>query len=212
MKYDETIFKLSEEAYNMLGESNAKNDNEITKKQDKVLKLLFNKFKEKLISDNKTNNGILKVQFESIFYSDFNDGYREIDELVKSKNFDSFASNYCMYLGNIEYRCNEYYNAYYEIIWDYKTYFEQLKAEQTKTKEKAVLPYPVGTYLTTEENGKLHIDQVLKYIIDSDGLSVILTLDALSNPRSSIKININNLLANWNIYNKSQSKIMKRIK
>ena len=127
MKYDEQVFGLSVEAYNTVESTNNNTDNEIKEKQNNLLKILLTKFKEQLDTKKNDNDGILKVRFENKFYSDFNDGYREIDELVQSNNFDSFASDYCIYIGDIERRCNECYSAYYEIIWDYKTYYEQLR-------------------------------------------------------------------------------------
>lgn len=127
MKFDEQVFNLSVEAYNTVESTKDDTNEEVKEKQNKLLKILLTKFREQLKSKKDNGDGILKVKFESRFWSDFNDGYREIDELVKSNNFDSFASEYCMYIGDIEYRCDECYSAYYEIIWDYKTYFEQLR-------------------------------------------------------------------------------------
>ena len=126
MKFDEQFFNLSVEAYNMVESANNSINEEVKEKQNKLLKLLLTKFREQLNS-KKSDDGILKIKFESRFWSDFNDGYREIEELVKSNNFDSFARDYCMYIGDIEHRCDEWNTAYYEIIWDYKTYFEQLR-------------------------------------------------------------------------------------
>jgi len=134
MKFDEYVFNLSAEAYNNAKSPNNDKNEEIKKKQDKLLKLLLMKFQEQLKSQKNLDKGILKAKFENKFWSDFNDGYQEIDELVKSDNFDSFASDYCMYIGEVEDRCNEYYNAYYEIIWDYKTYFEEFKSHQPAKK------------------------------------------------------------------------------
>lgn len=134
MKYDEQFFNLSVEACDMVKSTKDCTNEEIKKKQDRLLKILLTKFQEQLKLKEDIGIGILKVKFESRFWSDFNDGYREIDELVKSGDFDSFASDYCMYIGDIERRCDEYYSAYYEIIWDYKTYFEQLKTHQTGKK------------------------------------------------------------------------------
>ncbi len=135
MKFDEYVFNLSAEAYNNAKSPNNDKNEEIKKKQDKLLKLLLMKFQEQLKSQKNLDKGILKAKFENKFWSDFNDGYQEIDELAKSDNFDSFASDYCMYIGEVEDRCNEYYNAYYEIIWDYKTYFEELKSHQPTKKQ-----------------------------------------------------------------------------
>jgi len=59
------------------------------------------------------------------------------------------------------------------------------------------IPYPIGTYLIKNENGVQHLDQVNRYILDEKGLSVILTLDALKEPRLSTEISVDRLLENW---------------
>ena len=207
MKYDEQAFIMSYDAYNKVELINNKDD-AIKSKQDKVLKLLLGKFQEQLESREKLEEGILKIKFKSIFFSDFNDGYYEIDELVKSNNFDYFAREYCMYLGEVEHRCDEYNDAYYEVIWDYKTYFEQLR----ENKNNVLLPYPVGSYVITEEDGILHIDQVHQYVYDRNGLGVILELEVLSNPRLSTRIDMKDFLLHWNIYDVPKNAPKKRRK
>lgn len=127
MKYDEQFYNLSAEAYNMINTFDNSRDEEIERKQNKLLEILLTKFKEQLELRKQNGEGVLKVRFNSKFYQDPELGYNEIDELVKSNNFDSFASEYCIYIGDIEHRCNEHYTAYYEIIWDYKAYYEKLK-------------------------------------------------------------------------------------
>ena len=53
------------------------------------------------------------------------------------------------------------------------------------------IPYPIWTYVKKEENGVEHIDQIHEYILDKNGLSVILMLEVTKNPRLSMKIEIN---------------------
>lgn len=59
------------------------------------------------------------------------------------------------------------------------------------------VPYSIGTYLVKEEDNRKHVDQVHEYIIGKDGISTILMLDVLENPRLSNKISIEDLLKNW---------------
>lgn len=125
MKYDEQIFNLSMEAYNMSEPTKAISTEE-KKKQDHLLKILLKKFEEKLKSKESVGNGILTIRIRSPFFCKSDEGYEEIRALGFD-GFNSFASEYCMYLGDIEYRSDEWYTAYYEIIWDYKTYFEQVR-------------------------------------------------------------------------------------
>ena len=59
------------------------------------------------------------------------------------------------------------------------------------------VPYAIGTKLTKNVDGQNHIDQVHKYVIDEKGISVILMLDVLGNPRLSSEIRIEDLVKNW---------------
>lgn len=65
-------------------------------------------------------------------------------------------------------------------------------------------PYQIGTYLTKEENGNMHIDQIFSYYLDKDGIYAILILDVLKDPRLSTKIKIEKLLNDWVIYDLKQ--------
>ena len=129
IKYDEKLYNLGLEAYKNINIPK-KNERGFSEKKNKFIKLLLRKFKKEL-RQQEYNNGIIKVRFERKFWSDFNDGYNELKELITSLDFDinSFLSEYCMYIGDIEYRCNEYTDAYFEIIWDYKTYYEHMFKE-----------------------------------------------------------------------------------
>lgn len=73
-------------------------------------------------------------------------------------------------------------------------------------------PYKIGTYLSKEEDEVTHIDQLHEYVLDKNGLSVILLLDALTDPRLSSKISINTLVTNWTEVNISNNNVIKRVK
>lgn len=131
MKYENQIFNLSAKAYAKT-EVNNNEDEEILQIQSSLLKILLKKFEEELNNKKTINQGILKVQIKQPFFVNPDPGYGEISKLLNSNNFDSFASQYCIYLGNVVSGCNERHGASYEIIWDYKTYFEQLSMQQNK--------------------------------------------------------------------------------
>ena len=129
MKYDEEVFYTSMKAKDKAISSKNKPSEDVKKKQKELLKILLAKFQEQLKEKGKIEGELLRVQFKSAVYV-FNQGktetgYREIEELVKSGDFDSFASQYCFYLGDKNFNVPGV--SYYEVIWDYKTYFEQLK-------------------------------------------------------------------------------------
>lgn len=134
MKYEDQIFNLSAEAYTKT-EVNNNETEEILKKQSRLLKILLKKFEEEINNKKTISQGILKVEIKAPFYQDAEPGYCEIAELINSNNFDSFASQYCFYLGNVVSGCNEWHGASYEIIWDYKTYFEQSSLSMQKNKK-----------------------------------------------------------------------------
>ena len=85
---------------------------------------------------------------------------------------------------------------------------EQLK----ENKNNVILPYPVGSYVTTKEDGILHIDQIHQYVYDRNGLGVILELETLSDPRLSTRIAIEEFLTNWTIYDVPRNTSKKRTK
>lgn len=207
MKYNEQALKLSLEALNK-NKLPVTSDSEIVNIQNKLLSLMINKFQEELKSKEELEDGVLKVKFETRYFSDFNDGYNEITKLVNNNAFDSFARDYCIYLGESNSRCDEWHEAYYEVIWDYKTYFEQVE----ENKNKVSLPYPVGSYVTTEENGVFCIDQIDKYVFDTDGLGVVLKLNVLGDSRLSVKISIDEFLKIWKLYDVTKSNGIQRSK
>ena len=126
MKYDKKLFELSQEVY-----SKSKNttDKEVKQKQKELLKIFLKRFKQELINNEK--NDLLKVRVQSKFWCEPDEGYDLINELVGSEywkdnvnNFDNFFKNYFIYLGDMNRRSDEFNPSYFEIIWDYKSYYE----------------------------------------------------------------------------------------
>lgn len=58
-------------------------------------------------------------------------------------------------------------------------------------------PYPVGTFLIKCDNSQKHIDQVFKYVVRKNDVSVILVLDVTTKPTISREISIEELETNW---------------
>ena len=58
-------------------------------------------------------------------------------------------------------------------------------------------PLAIGTYVSKEEDGNIHVDQLYQYIVGVDGISVIVMLDALTSPRLSTPIDIDAFMNNW---------------
>ena len=58
-------------------------------------------------------------------------------------------------------------------------------------------PLPIGTYVSKEEDGVVHVDQVYQYIIDTNGIFVVIMLDTLTSPRLSTPIQLDAFINNW---------------
>ncbi len=127
--YNKELFDLSVQANTLTNFSKTQTDSEIIKQQNELLKILFEKFKEEIVSQGKLEDGVIRIRFKREFFQDAEPGYWQIDRLVNSNNFNSFASKYCMYLGDYDGRCNEWNTSYYELIWDYYAYCETHKEE-----------------------------------------------------------------------------------
>lgn len=128
MKYNDEAFNISAQFYARL---NKDGESQITKNwQNKLLHILLQRCLVELQKHKEENTGIIKFKFYNRYLGSVDEGYELIENLMDSKQFDAFASQYCFYLGDIEYRCDENDDAFYEIIWDYKTYYETLSTRK----------------------------------------------------------------------------------
>ena len=123
MKYNDNIFSISSEFFTKTDKKNTYTNDEQTRTLEKeLLQILLNKFRTILTIKNQKYNGIIKLEL-----TESDNGYNQMKELVKLGKFDAFASQYCIYLGNTNSLTTRTEDAYYQIIWDYKTYYEQLR-------------------------------------------------------------------------------------
>lgn len=83
---------------------------------------------------------------------------------------------------------------------------EKSLGEETESGFSKVFPYPIGTYVQTETSSGTHVDQICEYIVDDEGVSVILILEALKKTRRlSNRISIDRLLEKWTLYNRTKT-------
>lgn len=79
-------------------------------------------------------------------------------------------------------------------VYDKLGQYEDLEEQGNLIK----IPYPIGTVLSTRKNGEWKNDKVHHYIIDNEGLKVILFLDyGEDNVRLSVPISIERLNKEW---------------
>ena len=133
MKFEENLFNISSNAYELEDTFDTSEDENVLKLQKELIKELFKKFEEELKPERQPyslQNGIIKVYFVDHWRCACEKGFSLISDLVESGNFDSFAREYCIYLGQFKERTQPFTNQFYEVIWDYKTYFEQIRMHQ----------------------------------------------------------------------------------
>lgn len=128
MKYNEELFNISSQLYSKTNSINENND----AVEKELLKILLNKIKDNLNTLENQINGILKIKFISRVFGSTDEGYKLIEELIKSNKFNDLAANYCIYIANNANSDDQYFSTYYEIIWDYKTYFETLNMNKNE--------------------------------------------------------------------------------
>lgn len=59
------------------------------------------------------------------------------------------------------------------------------------------VPYSVGSYVVKDADGIRHLDQIHSYVIDGEGISVVLILDVFCDARLSTKIKLEDFNGFW---------------
>ena len=141
MKYDEQFFGLSAEAYNKFKPKSEDAKDTLTKSrkayleerdslQKKLLKKLFKRLKKVLDVQDHLANGVLKfAYFNDSSMEDDMEGFQIIDKLARNCDFTDWASEYCLYISNVGTWRGTDNRSFYELSWDYRTYFEGLQKE-----------------------------------------------------------------------------------
>ena len=93
--------------------------------QRECMNILISRFNQELVNGN-CHDGLMRAKIQGGFFHKPEPGYKEIEELRKEGNFDSFAREYCMYVGEIQPLEDNWHIPSIEIIWDYKTYLRQI--------------------------------------------------------------------------------------
>ncbi len=133
MMYDEELYNISK----LVGVTSPdqKNEKETVEVQKRLFKYMIEKLKKEISNPKALKSGSVSIKFNQRFYCEPDPGYREIKKLIENNSFHSFASEYCIYITGVENRCNEWYSAYYELTWDYQTYFNSMKQEVVKKRK-----------------------------------------------------------------------------
>ena len=118
MKFDSDLYELTKNI--------SEQEKEYTKEELEFAKLILSEFCKKA-KEEKPEDGLIKVTFTSRWWSTVDNGYHEINDLLRLSKFNTLFRHYNIYIGDSSYLEDEYHNAYFELIWDYKTYLDGLK-------------------------------------------------------------------------------------
>ena len=121
MKYDNELFELSELFTH--NTTNKKENRETSVKKRKLFRLILNEFRKEISLDE----GYCKIRFYDRFWGECDKGYTLVKELMQKDAFDNFSKDYLIYITNSSDSYDESHPSFYELTWDYQTYFEYMR-------------------------------------------------------------------------------------
>ena len=107
---------------------NSAKDDEIIILKNSLFKRILNIYKQELRVIGNINDRVLRVKFLK-FYNESSEvsGYDEIKELINIGELGAFSKEYCVYISDENQKLDKTNIPYYEIVWDYRDYFEKQK-------------------------------------------------------------------------------------
>ena len=121
MKYDEELFEFSELFTH--NTSNKKEKRDITTKKRKLFRIVLTDLRRHI----DIRDGFYKVIFYDRFWGECDEGYTLVKELLESDSFKNFSKDYLIYITDSSNLYDESHPSFYELTWDYQTYFEFMK-------------------------------------------------------------------------------------
>ena len=108
MKFDSELYELTKDI--------SEEKKEYTKEELEFAKLILNEFCKKA-KEEEPDDGLIRVTFTSKWWSTVDEGYHEINDLLKLRKFNTLFRHYNIYIGDSSYLEDEYHDAYFELIW-----------------------------------------------------------------------------------------------
>lgn len=141
MKYDNELFLLSEFfSHNTI---NKKDSREISDKKRKLFRIVLKEFRK----ETNLQEGFCKIKFMDRFWGECDKGYTLVKELVENDAFKSFSKDYLIYITDFSNFYDESHPSFYELTWDYQTYFEFMRYHKI-IKELMEMPENVRNVVT----------------------------------------------------------------
>lgn len=122
MKFNEYLYELTKNIED--------DDFEYTDEEVEFARVILDEFCNKA-KNAKPHDGLISVEFKSRWYSDSDKGYKEINHL--SRKFNSMFRHYNIYIGDVSYLEDDFHDAYFKLIWDYRSYMDNLKTREMQS-------------------------------------------------------------------------------
>ena len=119
MEFNKDLYELSKMNYAFSKKNGL--DEEILLKQKRLLKLMIDKLRV-----TRPNNNLIKISFKSSSFEGADEGYTLIKELVQLNKFNTFFSEYFIYITKIDVANEVRRLSSFEITWDYLNYYEAI--------------------------------------------------------------------------------------
>ena len=119
MEFNRDLYEISKMNYAFSNKDSF--DEEILIKQNKLLKLMIEKLKV-----TRPNNNLIKISFKSSSFEGTDEGYTLIKELMQLNKFNTFFSEYFIYVTKVEVANEVRRVSSFEITWDYLNYYEAI--------------------------------------------------------------------------------------
>ena len=119
MEFNRDLYEISKMNYAFSNKDSF--DEEILIKQNKLLKLMIEKLKI-----TRPNNNLIKISFKSSSFEGADEGYTLIKELMQLNKFNTFFSEYFIYVTKVEVANEVRRVSSFEITWDYLNYYEAI--------------------------------------------------------------------------------------
>ena len=121
MKYDNELFLLSE--FFSHNTPSKKDSRETSVKKRKLFRIVLNEFRK----ETNLQEGCCKIKFTDRFWGECDKGYTLVKELLENDAFQSFSADYLIYITDFSNLYDESHSSFYELTWDYQTYFEFMR-------------------------------------------------------------------------------------
>lgn len=124
MKFDDKLFEMSKRVTDDFTVSKREDTQEDRLLKNSLMSVLLKRINDILEKENTNLDDLIKIRINSCYWGKPEKGYEEIKELIKRNLLDDFLRDYSMYLGKVRTTSDVLADAFYEIIFDYKTYYE----------------------------------------------------------------------------------------